>query len=228
MRSDVTATLAVLAGLVVGVAVLSQGIPAQDAGPAAPAESTAQPAPPSSANTTRPGSLTPCEPLPSPPTTAEAGGGPTVRPGAPRRLLLPTIGVDTRVTPIHMVVEGALVPPADYTTAGWWAEGPAPGSRRGTAVITGHTVHTGGGVFDELGELRPGDDVIVVRRGPDLVYTVRNVRTLAKSSFARHADALFSTDTPGRLALVTCGGWSDEVYLSNIVVTAVRPAAVRS
>jgi LPXTG-site transpeptidase (sortase) family protein len=126
-----------------------------------------------------------------------------------------------------MALDGVLVPPGDFTVAGWWADGPVPGARRGTAVITGHTVHTGGGVFDDLADLEAGDLVVVMRRGSDLVYTVRSVRTLDKSRFARRADALLSPDAPGRLALITCGEWSEDAYLSNVVALAVRPAAVR-
>jgi LPXTG-site transpeptidase (sortase) family protein len=120
-------------------------------------------------------------------------------------------------------MDGSLVPPSDYTTVGWWAGGPAPGSDEGTAIITGHTVHTGGGAFDELGQLRPGDRVVVARPRRDLEYVVARVTSYEKGTLATHAARVFSLDSEGRLALVTCGDWNGETYLSNVVVIATNP-----
>ena len=82
---------------------------------------------------------------------------------------------------------GVLVPPGDPTTLGWWAAGARPGDRRGSALMTGHTVHDGGGALDDLERLTSGDQVTVsVASGP-IRYVVSSVRTYSKGSLADHA-----------------------------------------
>ena len=153
------------------------------------------------------------------------GKGRTV-PGRPTGIDIPRLGVDTTVSGIS-AVDGTLVPPADYTTVGWWQDGPAPGAKRGTAIITGHTVHSGGGAFDDLGDLRTGDRVVVERPRRDLEYVVKSVTSYQKGTLAKHASRVFSGDVRGRLALVTCGDWNGEIYLSNVVVIATAPQPLR-
>src|SRR5918993_1828837 len=52
-------------------------------------------------------------------------------PGAgspPVRLVIPAIGVATRLVRLGLEADGAMAVPADYGRAGWFAEGPAPGA----------------------------------------------------------------------------------------------------
>lgn len=147
---------------------------------------------------------------------------PTVAPrttGAPRTVAIPALGVDARVLAVR-APERTLVPPSDPTELGWWADGARPGARRGSALIAGHTVHTGGGALDDLERLRPGDAVTVRTDHGPIRYTVDRVRIYAKGRIAEDASRLFSQDVPGRLVLVTCEDWDGERYLSNVVVTA--------
>jgi LPXTG-site transpeptidase (sortase) family protein len=116
------------------------------------------------------------------------------------------------------------VPPSDPQQLGWWSDGAKPGAARGSALVTGHTVHTGGGALDHLEELRPGDRVVVRTDRSSLRYVVQQVRTYSKGAIARHADRLFSQQVAGRLVLVTCEDWDGERYLSNVVVTATPHA----
>ena len=83
---------------------------------------------------------------------------PTVRrpaAGRPTRLVVPRLGVDAPVIGIG-VIDGVLLPPSDPQTLGWWSDGAQPGAAHGGALITGHTVHTGGGAIDDLETLRAG------------------------------------------------------------------------
>lgn len=139
--------------------------------------------------------------------------------GRPVRLTIPGLGVSAPVTPVDL--EGAaLVPPSNPRVVGWWRAGGLPGAARGTAVIAGHTVHTGGGAFDHLGELRPGDR-FRLRTGSGVIhYAVSSVRVFSKASLATHAPRVFSQSVPGRLALVTCDDWNGTTYESNAVVLA--------
>lgn len=141
---------------------------------------------------------------------------------APTRVRVPSAGIDAPLAGVALDATGALAVPADGATAGWFARGPAPGAH-GPAVLTGHV--DGGGapaVFARLGELRPGDTVLVDRAdGTTASFVVTRV--------ARHPKGAFPTaavygPTPGpELRLVTCGGTFDRSarsYLDNVVVWA--------
>jgi LPXTG-site transpeptidase (sortase) family protein len=140
-------------------------------------------------------------------------------PGAPRRLRIPALDVDAPVLPVHAPGR-TLVPPSDPTRLGWWADGAEPGAARGSALIAGHTVHTGGGALDDLEEVQRGDAIIVRTDRGVLRYVVRSVHVYRKGRIADQAQRLFSQQVPGRLVVLTCEDWNGERYLSNVVVTA--------
>ena len=89
-----------------------------------------------------------------------------------------------------------------------------------TALVTGHTVHAGGGALDNLETLRRGDRVTVRTDSGRIRYAVRSVAVYEKGALARQAQRLFSQEVPGRLVLITCEDWDGSRYLSNVVVTA--------
>jgi LPXTG-site transpeptidase (sortase) family protein len=144
--------------------------------------------------------------------------------GVPTGLVVPRLGVDAPVVPID-AVDGVLLPPGDPQTLGWWAEGAKPGALRGGALITGHTVHTGGGAFDDLETLHKGDRVRVRTVRGTIDYTVTGVTIYRKGRLARDAERVFSQDGPGRLVLITCEDWNGTGYDSNAIVFAERPDA---
>ena len=157
-------------------------------------------------------------------TTATTTGGqrqarPVVTAGAPRRVRIAALDVDAAVLPV--VAQGqSLDPPADPQVLGWWSQGARPGADRGTALVTGHTVHDGGGALDDLEDLPVGASIeVVTDRGP-ITYRAQSVVVLDKDAIARRAPHLFSQQVDGRLALVTCEGWDGTGYDSNVVVTA--------
>ena len=123
-------------------------------------------------------------------------------------------------------VDGVLIPPADPRTLGWWSDGALPGAVRGGALVTGHTVHTGGGQLDDLEQVRRGDQVRVRTDKGVIGYRVTQVRIYRKATLARDAQEVFSQTGPGRLVLVTCEDWDGSRYLSNVVVLADPQQAV--
>lgn len=140
--------------------------------------------------------------------------------GAPQRVHVESLGIDAPVLPI--VTEGStLDPPPDPRDLGWWADGAQPGAVRGSALITGHTVHDGGGALDDLETLAPGAEVGVRTARGLIRYVVESVVVLDKDTIARRAPQLFDQEVPGRLVLVTCEDWDGSGYRSNVVVTAV-------
>lgn len=149
----------------------------------------------------------------------ERGERPATAAGVPVRLVVPRLGVDAPVIGIS-ASNGVLLPPGDPQTLGWWSGGARPGAEYGGALITGHTVHTGGGAFDDLDTLDAGDRVQVATPEGVLGYVVSGVAIYGKATLAADAERIFSQSVPGRLVLVTCEDWNGEIYLSNAVVFA--------
>ena len=145
----------------------------------------------------------------------------TRKPGAPRRVLIPALGVNAAVLPVK-APDDTLVPPSNPQQLGWWADGARPGAERGSALLAGHTVHTGGGALDDLERLTRGQRVVVRTDGDQFRYEVVRVSVYSKGRLARDAERVFSQEVPGRLVLITCEDWDGSRYLSNVVVVA-RP-----
>lgn len=168
---------------------------------------------------------TPTETQPPRPTTVRAQVIEKARPvrttpGSPSRVIIPVQQINVPVIPIE-APGGVLVPPSNPQELGWWAQGAEPGSMKGSALITGHTVHTGGGALDNLSDLRVGNKVFVLTDHGRVTYRVVHVVDFTKGRLADEAQRLFSQEARGRLVLITCSDWNGVQYLSNTVVTAI-------
>lgn len=139
--------------------------------------------------------------------------------GAPTRLVVPELGVNAPVIRIT-APDGVLIPPGDPQILGWWRDGAVPGAAHGGALITGHTVHSGGGAFDNLETLETGDRVMVRTAKGRIRYAVTGVTIYRKASLAKDAARVFRQSGPGRLVLITCEDWNGSGYDSNAVVFA--------
>ncbi|MFI2713361.1 class F sortase [Micromonospora sp. NPDC018662] len=198
-RTAVVVTAVTLAGAT-GVGLLSAGLGSTSASPPQPGASAA-PA------TERPGSA-----------------GPVLPRATPLRVVIPRIGVDAEIVAVATDDGGALeVPPLEHPeVAGWYRPGPAPG-QAGNAVLVGHVDSTRGpAVFFDLGRLRPGDTVRVVRAdGRTAAFTVDGVGAYPKARFP--TERVYGGGAAARLRLITCGGRFDPrtgSYPDNIVVFA--------
>jgi LPXTG-site transpeptidase (sortase) family protein len=141
----------------------------------------------------------------------------------PTGLVIPAIGVRTKLIHLGLTASGALQVPANAGVAGWYTGSPRPGGT-GSAVIAGHIDSgSGPGVFFRLHQLRPGDLIYVLRRHARMaVFKVTAVRMVSKSKFP--TAAVYGAVPNAQLRLITCGGTFDPVtghYLSNVVVFAV-------
>jgi LPXTG-site transpeptidase (sortase) family protein len=149
-------------------------------------------------------------------------------PSAPELLIVPSIDIKAPVLPIEVDANGVLHPPSNYHDVGWWKRSAKPGSPTGQTLITGHTVHTGGGVMNRLGELRPGALVQIKTELGTLDYRTTRVFVYTKQELADNAVQLFGQKRQhNRLVLVTCTGWTGHDYTSNIIVFA-DPLGVRN
>jgi hypothetical protein len=143
----------------------------------------------------------------------------------PRQVSFTDAGVVADVVPVGVLGSGALQIPADPSRIGWWAAGAMPGQSEGSVVLAGHMDGLShGGAMSVLLDVQEGDTVAVQdRRGSTHRY-----RVVARGTQPRQNidPALFTTDGPHRLVLITCGGTYDEragQYTDNIVVIA-QPA----
>jgi LPXTG-site transpeptidase (sortase) family protein len=153
-------------------------------------------------------------------------------PSTPELLIVPEIRLRAPIVPIEVDTNGVLTPPSDVHEVGWWQRSAKPGATSGQTLVTGHTVHTGGGVMNRLGDLRPGATIRIRTPRGTVDYRATKVFVYTKAELADHAAELFSQDRKDmRLVLVTCTGWTGKDYTSNIIVFAdqlgVRQAAAR-
>jgi sortase (surface protein transpeptidase) len=140
----------------------------------------------------------------------------------PVRMLVPAIGVNSRIIPLGLNRDRTIQVPRSFGLAGWFRPGPEPGER-GAAVILGHVdSRSGPGVFYRLRALRRGDRItVVVQTGSKVHFRVTGTRAVPKRHFPtkliyRHAGF------PG-LRLITCDGRFDSStghYVDNYVVFA--------
>jgi LPXTG-site transpeptidase (sortase) family protein len=131
-------------------------------------------------------------------------------------ITIPKLDIQAPIVKIESSDDRVLTPPRDPGVVGWWSQGAAPGASTGSAILVGHAVRTGGGVFNDIGELTSGDTVEV----GSLTYQVNSTETLSKDEVAERAEELFDQSVPGRLVIVTCADWDGEVWQSNIITIA--------
>jgi len=153
---------------------------------------------------------------------------PLAKPARPAQLIVPEIKLRAPIVPIEVASNGVLSPPADVEEVGWWKRSARPGATSGQTLLTGHTVHTGGGVMNRLGHLRPGSLIQIRTPRGTVDYEATKVFVYTKAELAEHKQELFSQRRKtARLVLVTCTGWTGHDYTSNIIVFA-DPLGVRT
>ena len=160
---------------------------------------------------------------PAPATTVV---GPVLPRSKPVSIDIPAIEVRSTLLHLGLTEEGTLQVPApgpNYNDAAWYRYSPTPGSL-GSSVISGHvdSKAQGPSVFFNLGDLRPGDEVLVTRAdGLVAVFEVDGVRHYPKDFFPTRL--VYGNTDHAALRLITCGGPFDFAtghYVDNIVVFA--------
>jgi len=222
MMSQRVAVIALIAGSAVALgtpAVWWATRPAGSAGVPV-AEPAAGPSPPP----------TPAGSSPSPSTVATRPAtlppGPTVDPGQaiPRRLRIPSLGVDAPVDPVGVQPDGSMVVPERTRRVGWYRYGPAPGSAQGSAVVAGHvdSAQEGRGALFRLRSADVGDEVrVALSDGRTVRHRVTGKETIVKRRLP--TQRLFTREGPPRLVVITCGGPFVEdlgAYRDNVVIVA--------
>lgn len=133
----------------------------------------------------------------------------------------PAVGLQASLVPVGKTPDGALDVPG-FGTAGWYQHSVVPGAP-GAAVLAGHVDSTTGpDVFYALGELRPGDEVLVRHAdGTTSRFVVHGHETVDKDELPVHR--IFDEPAGPELRLITCGGTFDRgarSYADNVIVYA--------
>jgi sortase (surface protein transpeptidase) len=145
-----------------------------------------------------------------------------VSPWTPTELVIPRIGVDARIEARGLDGNRNLDTPSNFRDVAWYQLGPAPGLP-GNALINGHVSWwTGSAVFTRLSQLRPGDEVVVVREnGSRVVFKVTSRTAVAAGA---RIPSLFAPSRVPSLTLITCAGVWDRARgtdTQRLLVSAV-------
>lgn len=149
---------------------------------------------------------------------------PVLDPSEPRRLTIPSIKVEAPILTVGLAKDGSVdVPPLNrHNEAGWFGQGPTPG-QFGPSLIVGHAdTRTGPSVFHNLGRLKPGQKIEILREDNSLaIFQINSVERFDKDKLP--PDRVYGDYTRPSLRLMTCGGkWlgGDQGYSDNVVVFA--------
>jgi hypothetical protein len=149
---------------------------------------------------------------------------PVLEPSPPRRLTIPAIKVEAPILRVGLAKDNSVaVPPVNrHNEAGWFEQGPTPG-QFGPALIVGHAdTRTGPSIFHNLGKLKPGQKIEVLREDHEVaVFEINSVEHFGKEKLP--IKRVYADYSRPSLRLVTCGGtWlgGDRGYSDNVVVFA--------
>ena len=219
-------------GLLVPAILLTvAGCSIAHADPATPPASTAHPASP----TPRTPRAESSRPTATPRPTATATPGPAVTlarltprpiraedvPSArrlpPERIVIPKIGVDSKIVRIETTLDaaGERVWETAAFAVGHHRGAASPGER-GNIILSGHISSVReGAVFKHLPEIAVGDGIVLMTAEQNYLYKVARLQTVTPD----HLEALAPTSNE-TVTLITCV--PDGVYTHRLIVTATR------
>ncbi len=134
----------------------------------------------------------------------------TIRPRVeqPKRLIIPSIGVDAAVELVGVLSNGNLATPTQspWDDVGWYADGIQPG-KSGSAVIDGHLDRPGGfpAIFWSLRNMHIGDEVMVINIAGKVVH-FRATHIALYTPEEAPIQEIFGDGSGSYLNLITCAG----------------------
>ena len=167
-----------------------------------------------------------------PPSPATSPKPATVVPFVPAHIWIPAIGVNTSIVPknsssrwdshLNKTVMSFGVPTGEYMMeeVAWWSNGPRAGEHRNgqIPVLLGHTQINGYGVFNDLGNLKPGQVLTLAASDPHKVQRYRVLKVLPpipKDDASALPNALKAAPPGADLAVITCSGAVDAPLASH-------------
>lgn len=146
-----------------------------------------------------------------------------VAPSQPRKLIIPSIGVDACIQQVGRDENGAIAVPTNIHVAGWFVESALPGAV-GNSIIDGHVLgRYANALFVDLGTLQKGAAVTIeFGDGTTKEFEVVDRQTYSVQDAAK---VLFQQQSgvDRQLTLITCGGTFDkkaQTYDQRVIVRA--------
>lgn len=142
---------------------------------------------------------------------------------SPLMLRIPAINLETYFgDTLGLNADNTVQVPDSYEEVGWYEHGPTPGEV-GPAVVLGHVdSREGPAVFFSLGQLKPGDEILVDRAdGSTVVFVVAKLERHEQDDFP--TDEVYGNVDHPALRLITCTGIysrSELRYSHNLIVFA--------
>lgn len=166
--------------------------------------------------------VTPVEQVTAAPITAAPVVPAVPVPGVPVLVTIPKLGASDDIVPVGIAADGSMEVP-DVLMSGWYRLGVKPGEK-GAAVVIGHVDFKGvPGQLGRIGELKPGDLVVVKdSAGVERTFVTDKVTQIPKSQYMARTVPLVFGDVPGaELRIVTCSGVViNHEYQSNTILSA--------
>ena len=154
----------------------------------------------------------------------------------PRFLSIPSLKIsNARIVQLGLIKNtNQLDSPISIHDAGWYVKSALPGSSKGALLMDGHNGGpTKGGIFENLGNLSKGSDIIVERGdGQKITYEVKDVREMSvdeindennKFGMSTMLDSIDPLEEG--LNIITCvGDWdySKNTFNKRVMLRAVR------
>lgn len=152
-----------------------------------------------------------------------ANPGPTATNGS---VELTALGVRAPIVRVGIDSEAKMVVPKNAREVAWLDQGPLPG-RTQNIVLAGHIAYSRvAGSFHRLGDLKPGDEIVLDLDGKDLHFRVK-----WNCSFSRDtedASRIMGYTTTPSLTLISCGGVFDAAARTHTERIAVRAELVEA
>jgi LPXTG-site transpeptidase (sortase) family protein len=145
----------------------------------------------------------------------DGGRAPVIVAMPAKRLVIPTIGVDTKVLPLGTKLDrrGEIAWETAAFAVGHHSGTAGPG-QRGNMVLSGHiSSPSEGAVFSKLPQLKVGQGIIVATEERQFLYQVVNVQTVTPAEVS----VLAATDE-ATATLITCV--PDRIYSHRLIISA--------
>jgi len=149
--------------------------------------------------------------------------------GAPTRIVIPKIGVDSVITPVGIVKKKKRYKWQTTSKGVAWHNLSAIPGQVGNLVLSGHNGTRGNRVFKRLRKLQPGDTFFIYAGDQEYEYVVTRrtiVRYLFVSRKKKARQAKWIGQYPDeRVTLVTCHPWWTNTHRLYVVARPVRHRA---
>ncbi|MFB7630181.1 class F sortase [Streptomyces sp. NPDC056149] len=141
-------------------------------------------------------------------TTPAKETAPPMAPSKPKRLEIPSAGVNAGpFVPLEVGDDGELgVPPVNKAEQpGWWTKSPTPGEKGASVIVAHYDTKNGPALMRNVKNIKVGDEIKVQREdGSTATFTIRERQQVKKDAFP--TQKVYGDTDRAELRLLTCGG----------------------